>query len=241
MKNFMLSLIILISLNTDLFAAADTTGVTFLADGNINEVTPEKFTTDKDSRIQFIIENNSTDLYIAMRVPDREEEKKIEQMGMQLYIDINGKHKQNVGIGFPVKLENIRGDVEGARLVLKIESTMKLFGFNGIENKIMTLDEPGRIKLGFDWDKDDILTIEYIIPIELLSENAIELTQKPISVGWKINGTDDIPAPTKVNSTSLGGLPNNGITNASKSMQSGNIGNDSMKEQMIWSKYSIHL
>jgi hypothetical protein len=54
-------------------------------------------------------------LFLAVSISDKNIQKKAVQEGMNLYIDIKGKKKENRGIEFPAKIEDVPS-VEKMRL-----------------------------------------------------------------------------------------------------------------------------
>jgi len=153
----------------------DTTIITHLLDGNIAEWPTEKFATDKATKMEYAIDNDNQTLFLAVNIPDRSIQKKIMQEGMNLYIDTKGKKKENKGIGFPVRMENISGT-----------ENMKLFGFSNAEPFIQNIKTEGTVNIAIAWDSSSILHIEYNIPLKIIEEDLPGLNNKKISIGWKI-------------------------------------------------------
>lgn len=153
----------------------DTTIITHLLDGNTAEWPTEKFTTDKATKMEYAIDNDNQTLFIAVNIPDRSIQKKIMQEGMSLYIDTKGKKKENKGIAFPVRMENISST-----------ENMKLFGFSNAEPFIQNIKTEGTANIAMGWDSSSILHIEYNIPLKIIEADLSELNNKKISIGWKI-------------------------------------------------------
>ena len=153
----------------------DTTIISHLLDGNTAEWPPEKFVIDKSTKMEFAIDNDNQTLFLAINIPDRSIQKKLMQEGMNLYIDTKGKKKENKGIEFPVKMENISNT-----------ENMKLFGFSNAEPFIQNIKTEGTANIAIAWDSSSVLHIEYNIPMKIFEENLSELNNKKISIGWKI-------------------------------------------------------
>jgi hypothetical protein len=97
------------------------------------------------------------------------------QSGINLYIDIKGKKKENTGIEYPVE-SNL--------------GSMKLFGFSNSEPAILSIISEGTVNIAFSWDSSNVLHVEYNIPLQLLEETVSGLNNKKISVGWKLNESE---------------------------------------------------
>jgi hypothetical protein len=154
---------------------------------------------------------------------------KMMRMGMNLYIDLKGKKKENRGIEFPIKREGESGfggggfgnnnqssdqnqqgnnqqrggfDKKAMRSRYAIYMlSMKLFGFTDDEPTPQELQRDGSVNLNYSWDSTDVMYIEYLVPLKLLGD-ATSLNQKTISLGWKINGIDASSFNTGVTSSS---------------------------------------
>ena len=71
--------------------------------GSTDEWPAEKFTTDKETDIIYAIDNDAQNLYLALKITNQGEQIKMMSMGMKLFIDLKGKHKEDLGVEFPVK------------------------------------------------------------------------------------------------------------------------------------------
>jgi uncharacterized membrane protein YgcG len=119
---------------------------------------------------------------------------------------------------------------------------MKVFGFAG-EAEEQGLFMPGSANVAFAWDSTDAMCIEYKIPVALFGVSS-SLTQKDISIGWKLNG---FQRPTKNSSSessgeSRHGHGNGGGKNFGNGGGYGNQGNRSQqnfedKDQSFSTKY----
>jgi len=153
----------------------DTTSIIHSLDGNISEWPSEKFISDKETKTRFATDNDVQFLFLALTIPDRTTQKKIMQSGINLYVDIKGKKKENMGIEFPVASN---------------PAAMRLFGFSDSEPAILNIRSEGTINIAFSWDSSNVLNIEYNIPLKILEEPVSGLSNKKISVGWKLNEAD---------------------------------------------------
>ena len=153
----------------------DSTIIIHQLDGNIPEWPSEKFITDKETKTRFATDNDAQFLFLVLSIPDNATQKKIMQSGINLYIDIKGKKKENLGIEYPVA-----GN----------PGSMRLFGFLDAEPATLSISAEGTANIAFSWDSSNVLHIEYNIPLKLLDKTVPGLNNKKISVGWKLNEAD---------------------------------------------------
>lgn len=197
--------------NSPVFTNLNDSGhVVHVLDGSIAEWPVARFQLSEDSTIEYALDNDNKDLYLAMTIPDYGEQLKIMRNGMKLFIDLKGKKKEGKGIEFPVKGEGSssamnssygnganNGEEQPKKLDRKTERTilslglvsLKLFGLGKDQQEEQGLTMPGSVNIAFKWDELDAMHIEYNIPLELLGDIS-SLNQKDITVGWKINGFD---------------------------------------------------
>jgi len=208
-----------------------TTRITHVIDGLITEWNITKFETDKETEILFSVDNDATNLYLAMKIPNQQTQMKLMTLGMSLYLDKKGKKREGTGIEFPIKRDGggggFRGGGGGGRpgggdqaqgggapdqkaMREKLANMMiflKIFGFDDKEDKSQLIDMQNGINIAFEWDDANTLYVEYLIPLSFLGSQAA-LTGKPLGIGWKING---VSAPTESFSTStVVGRPSGG-------------------------------
>jgi hypothetical protein len=233
-------------------------------DGTVKEWPVEKFSSDKDAGIDYAIDNDGQNLYLAMKIPGQGEQMKIMRMGMSFFIDLKGKHKKNQGIEFPIKKDiggfqgggmpqrneqGERPDVKAIRMMLAINLiSLKLFGFTDAEPVEQALDMDGSARIAYNWDSTDLMQIEYILPLKMLGDPA-SLDQKNISIGWKVNGAELPSSGTYTSGISGskptssigpgGGRPGTGTVNRSGSGQPDM--QKMMQEQEIWTKYTFSI
>ncbi|MBS1639778.1 MAG: hypothetical protein JST94_02150 [Bacteroidetes bacterium] len=233
------------------FLRADTTHE---VDGNIKEWNDSSFTKDAATNISYAVANTNTHLYVALKCDGIFIQAKFMQLGMQMYINEKGKHRQSTGIGFPIRDENMQSLKPGEtpdmrplkqKFVLNLLS-MNLFGFDGTDDKKQGLSIEGSVNIAYSWDDANTMYIEYSIPLTYINSNVASLNGKSIAIGWKVNGVESITS----NTSSLVVVSNNGGRGGSRggsrsplppsySNNTNTSANSMMKEQIIWSKYDI--
>lgn len=157
----------------------DTTVVIHLLDGNTAEWPGDKFTTDKETKMKYAVDNDNQTLFLAIIISDITIQRKVMQDGLNLYIDTKGKKKENKGIEFPLKMEN-NASIEN----------MKLFGFGDGEPFAQSIKAEGTANIAIAWDSAIVIHIEYSIPLTMLEKTLGELNNKKISIGWRLKESE---------------------------------------------------
>lgn len=202
---------------------SDSARINHVLDGIINEWNPGRFETDKETNVQYAIDHDTNNLYLAFKVTDQQLQMKMMSLGMDLYLDTKGRKREKTGISFPLKREGGAGrggrpgaeQGEGGRpdpkeMRERLAATMillKIFGFDDKEDQNQLISQPNGINLAFDWDEANHFYIEYLIPLSFLGGQTA-LSGKPLGIGWKINGVEmqNAGGPV-VTSTQLVGVP----------------------------------
>jgi hypothetical protein len=176
-------------------------------DGIVDEWPVDKFSADKESGIQYALDNDAENIYMALIITSQPEQMKLMSMGMRMFIDMKAKHKENRGVEFPIKKEtgsmpmpqpggqgNDQGqqpDPKRIRMLLgRNLIALKLFGFTDGEPTEQELDIDGSARIAYYWDSLDVMQVEYLIPLKMLEPDITSLNQKLISIGWIINGLE---------------------------------------------------
>lgn len=248
---------------------SDSMIIRHLVDGSLTEWTGAHFETDKESKIQYALDHDPGNLYLAMKVPDFRMQIKMMTQGMKLFIDKKGKRKEGTGIEFPVKREESMGGFGGrggrgavgeagkpdpkemrARLAANL-IFLKTFGFADQEDKTLVIGESGEIGLAYNWDEENNFYIEYQIPLHLIDAPS-SLAGKPLGIGWKIMGMESslsgpvstssvlVAVPAGSGGAGRGGSAGRGA--GSRAGGGGNFGQDTdsrFRDQNIWTKYIL--
>lgn len=241
-----------------------TAKISHVLDGNISEWQIEKFETDKDTHVQYGVDHDAANLYMAVKINDPRLQMKLMVQGMFMYIDKKGKKREGTGIAFPVKRagggfqggggRSRDGEGGGQRpdpkeMREQLASTMvflKTFGFeNQDQEKTQLIVVPGGISVAFDWNEANEMFIEYQVPLAMIGEPA-SLHTKPIGIGWKIGAVstlDQFSRPEPTSPSRPGGNTGGGRggRGGGGSPDFGSAGADSRaQEQSIWTKYTIN-
>ncbi len=203
---------------------ADTVKQAHIIDGIITEWPADKFTADKETEISYAVDNDASQLYVALKIPNQRTQLRLMRMGMNVFIDIKGKHKEGTMIEFPLKSSPLdaaggqgggfgggrqrdeNGGGEGNRPDFqKMRQqfaprlfAMKISGFEEQQDEMtLGLTNENGINIAFTWDEANVMYIEYGIPIKSIGTVA-NLNGKKISVGLRLNA----PASATIASTS---------------------------------------
>ncbi len=230
-------------------AGSDSTIIEHRIDGLVNEWPASGFSMEDDTKIRFMADHDSLNLYIVVSVPDRALQMKMSRMGMKLFIDLKGKKKEGMGIEFPIKKDSpgfsmqpgsgINPQEEMKRAMIMAMIQLKLFGFGEEEPFAQQLELPGSAHIATDWDTSGTLNIEYRVPLNLLGKKS-SLDQKTISLGWRINSVEvsstSTPPTIGTATTSTRGRPTSPRNSKINQAEIDRI----MKEQKFWTKYTFN-
>ena len=201
----------------------DSTIIIHQLDGNIEEWPAEKFINDKETKTRIATDNDDQFLFLALTILDVPTQKKIMQSGINLYVDIKGKKKENLGIEFPVA-----GN----------PGSMGLFGFSDSAPAILSTSSEGTVNIAFSWDSSNVLHIEYNIPLKLLEKTVSVLNNKKISVGWKLNESE---MNTAFTTSQLTAAPSGGRNRAAAPNRTSSDfpQSTSIKYKSFWTSHTI--
>ena len=247
-------------------ARIDSGNIVHTLNGSIDEWPAEKFTTDKETDIMYAIDNDAQNLYLALKITNMGEQIKMMSMGMRLFIDLKGKHKEDLSVEFPVKRSDgfsnpgaglppppsqSQGDEQRVKPDMKLMRmrfvaniiSMNLFGFSDEDQLNQDLETEGSVMIAYDWDSTNVMHIEYLLPLKMLDDKN-SLDQKTISIGWKVKGLE-LPSGSGAGSGRPGGAGSSGGRPSGRS-GGGRPGGGSQadfdkmsKEQQFWAKYTF--
>ncbi len=237
----------------------DSTIINHVLDGSTSEWPANRFEQNKSPNIRYALDNDAKNLYVAMIIPDFETQMKIMGQGMQLYIDTKGKKKEGKGIKFPQKKvqanyaatnQSGKPDMKLLKSLMAMNlGSLQLFGFSDEEQKDQDLMAPGSANIMFTWDDNNVMAIEYRIPVSLVGD-ITSLNQKQISFGWIINGAEiqqeqsktPLYTESRIVAVPAGSRPPSQSTHNSSSGNSvDSYKSKSINEQSFWTKYTISI
>lgn len=260
----------------------DSVPVVHTTDGLVNDWATDMFHPDNDTTVFTAIDNDDNNLYAALTIPEFSMQLKLMRNGMKLFVDLKTKKKTTHGVEFPIGEEVtnfLKSSYTGAKgagtgqaqqtdkkdfdrkLMRQIMSlgmvSMKILGFPSTQAE-QGLKVPGSINIAFKWDANDIMHIEYSMPLKLLN---IKAADKPeMDIGWTVNAvqrlqnmnsdenvTNDGDHYRGQGGGGYGGRMNgygglrggSGYNNSSGRSERRMTSSEMMKEQMYWTKYTL--
>jgi hypothetical protein len=216
---------------------------TVKVDGNATDwETPLRY-FDRDSKLQYNITNDNSNLYVCIRATELPCQRKIIRSGLQLRIDTTGRDKNQLSLFFPLA-NNDRpkppSQKEGMQFDLKKgpfqdpevkmlknsfekeAKKMQLTGFFPPIGGILLQNEYG-ILTGINWDTNDIMTYEAVIPFKTFYKESLSFSDSTKVFGISIV-IPAILAPKMPGSKENGGGQGHG-----GEMSGGNFGKGGMR------------
>jgi hypothetical protein len=149
--------------------------------------------------LQLALANNSSNLFILLRVPGQTEQMKLLQGGMDIWVDGQDKKDKRTGISYPVKGELGEPDHQqpppGQKPDLKQMHyqmagqliSLNRFGFKDEYNGVQSIRQNTGFKAAISWDENDVLIYELTIPFNAFAQ---DVKKDNIEIGFNIHGID---------------------------------------------------
>lgn len=178
-----------------------------LVDGNaIDWELPLRFGSEKEA-LRYSITNDNENIYVCVASDFMPTQIRMLRAGIAIYVDVKGKEGKSMGVNFPFmgkkrntapvpmdknQQSNLRkgnfNDENIKKLALMEANMFKSFGFLNNANGIFELAAINPIKIGVNYDINDILIIEARIPIKIFYDKELNAQNAPnISVGVELN------------------------------------------------------
>jgi hypothetical protein len=196
------SIIITILLTSTCFATAQKTSNASWnnsnkkIDGILNDwPQPVKY-INNPAGFQLAFSNDSSALYIGLKITDRMMQMKMMREGLRLFIDPEGRRSENKLIEFPLPLPPAKMPEAGEtrpdsfamkRRVLQNLNTFLASGLTGIPNGNLSPTNPYDVLAATAWDSAGAMTIEYQLPLKSLN---IASFNQAISLGLYLPGSN---------------------------------------------------
>jgi hypothetical protein len=165
------------------------------ADGNGREWADTLIRFHNSLHCQYAFGTDNTKLYLMLKISDKQQQLKIIQGGLWLWLDESGKKKETTGIKYPIggktmqpagkfggSLPDFNQMKQEARLQLFY---MELIGFKEGFNGKQTTNAQQPIRVTIDWDNKENMIYEAAIPLTALPYSA---TAQPLSISVQIKG-----------------------------------------------------
>ncbi len=172
-------------------------------DGDIKEWGDSLHYYNAEEKINFSLANSKDTLYMAIRINDRSQQRRILRAGLTFSIDPKGKKKETYSITFPVSVQggslqtadlhqDEGGDVTQAdrdelmRERITSLRGIRVVGFKDIEGDMITTSNTYGFQTAVDYDEKGYLICEAAIPLSFFHD--ADITKNEWSFNFKING-----------------------------------------------------
>lgn len=187
-----------------------------------------------EANLYYAISNDSSNLYLCLKVSDENIQQQILIAGMNVWLDTVSKTKEQIGLKYPLPAAlparpNFKGNPNEKpdfsilkQNMLLSQKTMELYGFKNTTNGPNSLQTSEGIKLQINWDSSSMI-YELAIPIKnwykptlvksdtakiftlTISVNALELPSMPPA------GFEGLPPGGDMGGTPPGGMGGPGM------------------------------
>ncbi len=165
-------------------------------DGNLMEWSLPLMYYDEDTKLNYSITNDESNLYIGVRAVDEKAQLRIIRGGFSIWIDISGKKNEITGIRYPLP-ERLLGDYATEKFVgtkktdiktilrqkLSAQTQMQVIGFKDADNGTSSLSNSSGITVAIKLDSMNILSYEAVIPFKTFYKDQLRPTDKIKSWG----------------------------------------------------------
>lgn len=169
-----------------------------IIDGKSDEWQNVPHDFSEGSTVEFSVANNASHLFILMKVPSIQEQRKILEGGMDVWISPDDKKERKTGITYPVKGELAEQDPSVNTTVKMNEKerhlqmaaqviSMQRYGFIPVYNSVQSIRQNTGFKASIGWDENDVMIYELTIPFNAFTT---DITNKPVKIGFNIHGID---------------------------------------------------
>jgi uncharacterized membrane protein YgcG len=171
-------------------------------DGDVKEWGDSLRYYNTEKHINYAIANDQDNIYMAIRITDRLDQRKILKAGITFSVDPKGKKKETFSITFPLNvqggtpvlaaLKEDNSDItqqdrdELMRERLTTLRGIKVVGFKDIEDDMITTSNTYGIKTAINYDDNGNLVCEAAIPLKFF--HADDPTKNEWAFNLKING-----------------------------------------------------
>jgi hypothetical protein len=155
------------------------------------KIEDSEYGTAKKGAVLYYISNDDNNLYVDMKVKETLEQNHILQLGMTVWINMDGKARKEMGVRFPIGSQYSRRGGRGSTpdinppTPLSQANTIELVGFKGVEQNRFPSDNTDNIRGSVKYDNDGNLVYRLIIPLVKLPmrNDASSTAQLPFTLG----------------------------------------------------------
>jgi hypothetical protein len=155
-----------------------------------------------EKHINYSLANDQDNLYMAIRINDRLDQRKILKAGITFSVDPKGKKKEAFSITFPLNVQGATPTLPSAKMedgevtqqdreeLMRERLTtlrgIKVVGFKDIEDDMITTSNTYGIKTAINFDDDGNLVCEAAIPLKFFHVD--DPSKNEWAFNFKING-----------------------------------------------------
>lgn len=159
------------------------------------------------TNIQYNVGNDAKNLYICVRIPDKDIQRRVMGLGLSIFVDTLAKRRDKIGIGFPLALtpEQIQkisfqaqkeaSGLDGRgfdKFYAKVCQEFELLGFveEDVTEKIRVSNLASKdLKTILDFDPIGAMICEYKIPLDILFDGVVQYNEV-LSIGIRVNNPE---------------------------------------------------
>lgn len=149
----------------------------------------ENYTSERKGAILYCLSNDEKALYVDMKITESEDQSKILQSGMTVWLNADGKSRKTLGVRFPVGSRYSMNRTQNSALnkpsPLSMANTIQLVGFGeGVQSRFPS-DNTDNIRGVVKYDEDGNLIYSMVIPVDKLPEAEKTAATDPLNL-WTI-------------------------------------------------------
>jgi hypothetical protein len=185
-----------------------------------------EYASAKKGAVLYYISNDDRNIFIDMKIKETVEQNHILQLGMTVWVNMDGKARKEMGIRFPIGSQFMRrggrgggnmNDIINPPSPLSQANTIELVGFKGVEATRFPADNTDNFRGSIKYDKDGNLIYSLTIPLEKLPLRntaapngqlpftiGIEYGAPPVTTGMPGGGPSGMPSSNMRGSTGPG-------------------------------------
>ena len=162
-----------------------------VVNGNSQEWENTLFGYNESSRVNLAVVNDSSALYVCVRIADEPQQMKVLTNGMEILFNSKGKKKAEATLQFPIGVkmdQDLRRDRKTIHLMFLLQmQDMDLIGFReGINGFQKIKSAKSGITVALNWDSVNTLVYEAKIPFNCFTADI--RNAEPLSMGIVIKG-----------------------------------------------------
>jgi hypothetical protein len=175
---------------TTLYGQKDKTYKCHLHEAGVDDfVSPTaEFEFSEKGKFTYLLSNDNSDLYIGLRIADKNVQRQIQRYGLTVWVNADGKKKKDIGIRYPVVSINAgyggRPPQSGGQKPeqSKMTDSLHLIGFDGVKEKNIANNQAGNIRGSLKTGNNQVLFYELVVPMEILKGIAEKEKSKEFSI-----------------------------------------------------------